>query len=189
MENREKIDRILSYLELQISIPISKLKNKPIKSKNQFLKNYNQHDKATKVISLTYFQNNFSLHPIGKDLRFESVLIKNEVPDYYVEKIIDTKNIISFCFDVKSKSKKDYFGWINKRSIEDYQRFSQYCDVDVYIIFIIIEKNQIIRDFAYSNVFNDEIDHTIAWDKNEVLIFPYNEGLPFINRNPNSLSL
>lgn len=189
MSKRSTLDKILYYLNLQTSIPIEKLRNTPIKTKDQFLRNYTKHDLATKTIALIYLQNNCSLHPIGKDLRHRSVFIKNEVPDYYVERIIDTEKKVEFCFDVKSKSKKSSYGWVNEKSIEDYRRFSRICNIKVFIIYLIVENGRIVRDFAYSNISQNKINQTISWDKNMVSIFTYKLGLPYIRQNPNNISL
>jgi len=189
MTKRATLERILYYLNLQTSIPIEKLRNKPIKTKDQFLKNYDKHDLATKTLAMIYFENNFSLHPIGKDLRHRNVFIKNEVPDYYVEKIIDTKEKIEFCFDVKSKSKKSSYGWINERSIKDYRKFSRICGVNVFVFYLIVENRTTIRDFAYSKISQNRINQLTAWDGNTVFVFEYKIGLPFIKKNPNRISL
>lgn len=189
MSKRTTLERILYYLNLQTSIPIEKLRNKPIKTKKQFLENYDRHDLATKTLAMIYFENNFSLHPIGKDLRHQKVFIKNEVPDYYVEKIIDTKEKIEFCFDVKSKSRKSSYGWINEKSIKDYRKFSRICGVKVFGLYMIVENRTIVRDFAYSEIFQNRINQLIASDGNTVFVFEYKIGLPFIKKNPNRISL
>jgi hypothetical protein len=176
-----KLQKILSYLNLQYGISLEKLKHKPIKTRQQFLENYQKHDKATKNIALIYFQNNFSLHPVGRDLREAEVFLNREVPDYFVEKIIDSDESISFCFDVKSKSKEKWFGWVNEKSIRDYQRFSEICEVDVYVIFLLIEDEENSINVAYADIFKEQVRNISSWDGNKVSVLPYKKGLPYLN--------
>jgi hypothetical protein len=189
MSDQNTLKKILSYLKLQTGIPLKELKQKPIKTKSQFLQNYKRHDRATKSIALTYFRYNFSLHPIGKDLRDKKVFLNREVPDYYVEKIVDSESNICFCFDVKSKSIKDYYGWVNERSVNHYRKFSKMCKVKVFVIFLIIDDYSITRDFAYSNIFQNKKSSHISWDKNRVYVLPYQKGLPFLRKPPNKIGL
>lgn len=165
---------ILRYLEEQLAIDLDELNFNTVKSKTQFLSNYNMHDKATSFIALKYLQKNFSLHPIGKDLREQRVLVKNEVPDYYAERAVDVETLedkIYFCFDVKSKRKLDYFGWVNEGAIHGYKRMGTKCRVPVYLIFVLMENNIPTKNTRYCNILEAPMHTKIARDKNKVLIY------------------
>ncbi len=180
---RGKLKCILTHLSRQTSIDLSKLGVIPVKTKKQFLDNYNLHDKATAYIALKYFQNNFSLHPIGKDLREYRVMILNEVPDYYVEKLIDIESIENsncFCFDVKSKRKIKYFGWVNERAVHGYKILAKKCKIPIYLIFILIENGNPTETFGYCDLSISPKERRTAWDKNKVLIYDWKVGLPFL---------
>jgi len=181
---REKLDCILNYLNNQNPLDLSELNFSLLKTKEQFLNNYNLHDKASSYIALKYLQNNFSLHPIGKDLRFRGVMIQNEVPDYYVERIIDIESIDKFnyfCLDIKSKSKVEYFGWINERAVHGYNKLSRSCKVSVYLIFILMENGNPTEKYGYCDLSETPKKRKIAWDKNSVLIYEWEAGLPFLS--------
>jgi len=183
---KSTLECILKYLSNQIPLDLSKLKINPLKTKEQFLNNYTLHDIATAYIALKYFQKNFSLHPIGKDLRNESVMIINEVPDYYVEKIIDIdseEHFNFFCFDVKAKRKINFFGWVNERAIHGYKKLSDNCNVPVYLIFILFENGRPTETYGYCNLSKKPLEAKIAWDKNKVLVYDWKKGLPNIKPN------
>ena len=180
---KDKLNCILKYLEKQTAVDLDKLDFSPIKSKSQFLSNYNLHDKATSFIALKYLQNNFSLHPIGKDLRDQRVMIKNEVPDYFVQRVVDIEVLedkIYFCFDVKSKRNIDFFGWVNERAIHGYKRLVAKCGVPVYLIYILMKNNVPTKNIGYCNITEASIYTKTAWDKNTVLIYSWEYGLPFL---------
>lgn len=179
----KKLDIILKYLKYQRAEDLSLLKTPPTKTKEEFLKNYELHDEATRKIVLQYFQANFSVHPIGKDLRNDPSRILNETPDYFLEKIVDVArpaDQISFCIDVKAKSSPAYFGWVNVRSMDAYKTFSQTCDISVYIVFILVIRDQPLDLFGYIDLRHNPIAYTRAWDGNKVAIYDWQLGLPHI---------
>lgn len=180
--------KIEQYLKSQTTIPLEQLKHDPIKTKEQFLNNYKQHDQATQYVALEFLKNNFSLHPIGKDHRNTRVFIENETPDYFLEKIIDlTPYEIpkKFCLDIKSKSSYHFFGYVNLNAFQKYKKFSQACNMEVFLIFCLISKdstNQFnpVHNLGYSSL-SSKIKSTIkAKDGNKVLILEWKKGLPYV---------
>lgn len=180
----DKLNDILDYLKEHTKVKIPKAFAPVfVKTDEQFLKLYSMHDKATEFIALKYFQANYSLHPIGKDLRNQQIYIRNEIPDYFTEKIVDTelKDYIFFCFDVKAKSKVDYFGWVNEKSINDYRKFSRICGIPVYLIFSLIKNKNPTDTIGFCDISQNPIRRKTSWDKYEVLIFEWYKGMPFLN--------
>jgi len=183
IQTKGNLNCVLNYLAEQCTIDLNTLNFSPVKTKEQFLTNYSLHDNASSYVALKYLQNNFSLHPIGKDLRDQRVMIKNEVPDYYSERIVDIEtreDNINFCFDVKSKRNLDYFGWVNERAIHGYKRLTAKCNVKIFLVFILMENNIPTDNFGYSNISEAPIYTKIAWDQNKVLIYNWYKGLPFL---------
>lgn len=184
LSSKGKLVCVLKYLDRQVPVDLSELNFSPIKTKNQFLNNYSLHDKASAYVALKYLQSNFSLHPIGKDLRHKRVMIQNEVPDYYVERIVDlesTSNSNCFCIDVKSKRRIEYFGWVNERAMHGYKKLSRNCNISVYLIFILMQDGKPTEKYGYSNLSEASIKKKSAWDKNSVLIYDWKAGLPFLS--------
>jgi hypothetical protein len=68
---------------------------------------------------------------------------------------------------------------VNLRSVDCYRKFAAQCDVDVYTIFILLQPNAI--QIAYSDIHDAYTNlPRKAWDGNEVVLFPYTNGLPHL---------
>ena len=110
-------------------------------------------------------------------------MINNEVPDYFAERIVDIKAVdykVLFCFDVKSKRNIDYFGWVNERAIHGYKKFYASCKIPVYLIFILMKNSMPTEKIGYCNILDEPMHSKISLDKNRVLIYSWQNGIPFL---------
>lgn len=149
---------------------MKKLDFKPVKSKEDFRKNYKLHDLAEYHGKNLFYQWGIDFTDFGKDRRYEKVWEKGEdKPD-----IIAEFNGKKFLVDWKGKSKQDF--WVNKRAVESYKKWSKELNLPIVIAFFVFGKNNSLTDrrFAligkhvYTNV------EVKAWDKNEVVKFENN---------------
>ena len=131
------------------------------------------HDLATDYAARQYLQNGFNLYPLGVDLREHEVIIENELPDYMVE-----KGTSLFCFDAKSKSSTDTFGWVNERAVVSYRKLAEQCSVKIYLIFVQVVARKILNKSGYCSIEDGPIYKREAWDGNIVWVFGCKEGLP-----------
>ena len=127
----DKKQCILNYAQKQTPKDLSTLGFTVIKTGKHFQEAYAMHDVATAYVVQQYLRRKYSIHAIGVDLRKHGVIIKDEVPDYLVEKDGEI-----FCFDVKSKSSVQYFGWVNERAAISYRKLAKACSVPVCLIFV-----------------------------------------------------
>ena len=130
------------------------------------------HDVATAFVVQQYLSQKCVIHPVGVDLRKQEVIIEDELPDYLVEKKGDI-----FCFDVKSKSSEEYFGWVNERAVESYRKLYEACDVPVYLIFAQVVGGDVKGKVGFCDVRENPVRKTRAWNGNVVWIFSWKEGL------------
>ena len=73
------VENIISYFSNEFG---ENLDYKPIKTKKQFLDNYNLHDIALNYITKQIKDKGFIICGLGKDLRKLSVEMKNEIPRF-----------------------------------------------------------------------------------------------------------
>ena len=145
---------------------------KPVKSKDDFRKNYKLHDLAEYHGKNLFSQWGIDFKEFGKDRRFEKVWEKGEdKPD-----IIAEYNGVNFLIDWKGKSKEGY--WVNKRAIESYQNWSTKLKLPVVMCFFLfdVKNNLKARRFAVLSKHQYTSLEGKAWDKNEVVKFQ--EELP-----------
>ena len=153
------------------------LNYKPIKTKEQFLNNYQMHDRASESILELLSNKGYFIFHLGKDLRNKRVQMKNEIPDFL---LLTNKLLIGF--DVKSKSKLDWFGIVNERAVKGYRKFQENVSKDNYKIpiysqFILIDNNDPSKYLGYSNLSEMYLERKIMWDGNLVYKFNWKKGL------------
>lgn len=145
----------------------------PIKTKDEFLKNYKMHDIAQEYLISKIIDLGIKVTPLGKDLREKRVIMKNEIPDFYIERYN-----IEFAFDIKSKSSIKYFGWINERAVKGYKKFSCDTGLNVYAFFVLIKDEKVVNKIGFSNINEKELKIERAWDGNIIYKYKWNKGLP-----------
>jgi hypothetical protein len=149
----------------------------PRKTTTKFLSNYKMHDRAAKYIRQIYEKHGYMATPIGLDLRGLRVAIKDEVPDFMLEKGNEL-----FCIDIKSKTSLADFGTANIRSVECYQKFAKACNVQVYLIFTFERDSTIQKDIVkYVNILDRIVGKKYSWDGNDRWKFhkdDLKDGLP-----------
>ena len=139
----------------------------PVKSADEFRKNYKLHDLAEYHGKNLLIQWGVDFMDYGKDKRYERVWEKGEdKPD-----IVAEYKSIRFLIDWKGKSKKDF--WINKRAADSYGNWSFKLDLEVVICFFIFNKDRTIADrrFAVLSKHERKLLEKDAWDKNKVISF------------------
>ena len=171
----DKKQCILNYAQIQTPKDLSTLGFTVIKTDKQFQEAYAMHDVATAYVVQQYLRNKYSIHPIGVDLRKHKVIIKDELPDYFVKKDGDI-----LCFDAKAKSSVKYFGWVNERAVTSYRKLVKACNVPVYLIFVQVAGENVRGEAGCCNVEDEPIDKRQAWNGNAVWIFRWEKGLPRI---------
>lgn len=168
----DKKQCILNYAQNQIPINLYSLGFSIIKTDKQFHETYAMHDNACAYAVHQYLQK-YTIHPIGIDLRRKKVIIKDELPDYFVE-----KNSEVFCFDVKAKSSIDYFGWVNKRAVTSYRKFARTCGVPVYLNFFQVVGGHVRGQVGYCDVsWKPKVKDYRTWNGNLVWIFDWEKGM------------
>lgn len=169
-----KINKIMKKFEQFIEKEYGEeLNYEPVKTKSEFLMNYEKHDLANNYIVNILRKNNYTILPLAKDLRYSKIIMKNELPDF-----LAIKEEKIWAFDLKSKGKLDYFGWVNKRAIDSYNKFKEEIGIQIYLIFVLIQKNQPTGKIGYTSLDMKPKNEKVAWDKNIVLIYEWLEGLP-----------
>ncbi|PID57965.1 MAG: hypothetical protein CR986_08605 [Ignavibacteriae bacterium] len=149
---------------------MKKLDFQPVKSKQDFRKNYRLHDLAEYHGKNLLTQWGIDFKDFGKDKRYERVWEKgDDKPDIAAE----FENI-KFLIDWKGKSKNDY--WVNKRAVESYKRWSKKLNVPIIVCFFIFNKDKSLqgRKFAMLSKHNYKEMNNKAWDKNNVVKFEKN---------------
>jgi len=176
---KDKKSCILKYVQENLELKdFSSLGFKPIKTKEYFKEAYDMHDIASEYVIQKYSKLGYRIIELGVDLRDREVQIENDVPDYIAETDKDL-----FCFDIKSKTSIGYFGWVNKRAVKHYRKLAECCDVQIYIIFVEINKmkKEVTGRIGYCSIYDEIIkDNHKAWDGNWVVIYKWKEGLPTI---------
>ncbi len=130
------------------------------------------HDVASSYVVELYLRRKYTVYPVGVDLRQHKVIIEDELPDYVVE-----KNSEIFCFDAKSKSSVNYFGWVNSRAAKSYRKLAKACGVLVYLFFVQVIGRNVRGETGYCSVEDDPIEKRRAWNGNIVWIFNWKRGL------------
>jgi hypothetical protein len=120
------------------------------------------------------------LLPIGVDARTHRVFLDQEVPDYYVEKTILETEPIRFCMDIKSKSTSKFFGWVNVKSLVQYQKFATDCEIPVYLIFYDSSSGRV----SHADIWASHGEPFQARDKNMTVVMSYLSGLPHLDLTP-----
>lgn len=163
---------ILNYVQKQTPIDLSTLGFTVIKTDKHFQEAYAMHDVACAYVVHQYLRRKYTIHPIGVDLRKERVIIKDELPNYFVE-----KNDEVFCFDAKAKSSLQYFGWVNERAAKSYRKLAKTCNVAVYLNFVQVVGGNVRGEVGNCNLRDEPIDKRRAWNGNIVWIFDWKKGL------------
>lgn len=151
-----------------------KLDFTPIKTHEDFHKNYKMHDIASNFLLPKLIKIGYEITPLGKDLRDLKVIMKNEMPDFHVE----NKNK-EFAFDIKSKASEKYFGWVNQRAVNGYRNFIKETGIPVFAFFVLVKNNLPVNKIGYSDISRKEINAKKAWNGNLVYIFKWKYGFPF----------
>jgi len=155
----------------------------PIKDTDVFLDNYKKHDMAIRDAVSKYVAEGWIVYPLGVDKREERVIVKNDIPDLYIERSF-LSNTLLFCLEIKTKSSKKFIGWINKRAHKGYTELIDNCNIPIYIANCYSPKTDKKLNKWYWHQINNEYTETTAWDKNTVCIFSkIFEGLPFIDES------
>lgn len=167
----DKQECVIEYAKKQILVDLSTLSFPLIKTTEQFLSNYRMHDIACRYVILKYIQSGFLLAPIGVDERGRRVIVRNSLPDY-----LAIRGDEVFCFDVKSKSRVENFGWVNERDALSYRELVRVCKVPVFLNFVRIVDGQ-VRELGYCNIEDEPLYMTQAWDGNIVWVYRWEVGL------------
>lgn len=176
----DKKECVLSFVKKQGLVDLSTLDYSLIKTKEQFLANYQKHDVACQHVALIYFQNKYSMTPIGVEQRARRVMVKNSLPNYMAEK--DAK---VFCFDPKAKSKLKDFGRINERDAISYRNLAKSCHIPVYCVFVQVIGGIVKEKMGYCDVEDEPLQKEIAWNGNPTWKYEWKKGLPHIHKtNP-----
>lgn len=178
LDNNPLFAKLINNISNYFSIEYGKsIDYNPIKSKEQFLNNYNLHDIALNYVIGQFKDKGFIICTLGKDLRKLKVEMKNEIPDLL---ILNENKIISL--DIKAKRSIKWFGRINKRAVCGYRRFRDSVSISEYTIpiyaqFILIEENKSTGVIGYSNLSEIHLKENIEWDKNITYQFNWKKGL------------
>lgn len=137
------------------------------KTEEQYRNAYKKHKKACELI-LSRIEGKVT--PLGEEIPPEQeTFIKVDKPDYL---LYEKKRYT--LFDVKYKSREDYFGWINVRAYLTYKQCSDDLDIPLYVISTDLNK------LGYFSINQEPLERDReAWDGNLVHIFEWKEGLPF----------
>jgi len=170
---REKIKCVLEYTRGQelVNIDTSSL----VKTTEEFIRNYGKHKIASSYITREYKRRQYKVYPVGiSEAELGKRPIK-ELPDFFVRRGLDI-----FCFDVKSKSSKDFFGWVNKRAVEDYSMIRRKCDIPVYLNFVCV-KDEEVTATGHSSIEWLWEKEKESWDGDLVRIYTWKEGLAHLS--------
>jgi len=77
---------------------------------------------------------------------------------------------------VKSKSSKDFFGWVNKRAAEEYSTIKRKCNIPVYLNFVCVKDGK-VTDVGHSSIEWLWKKEKESWDGDIVRIYMWKEGL------------
>lgn len=168
MRKKEKKDDVLQHiLEYMKRLEGQSFDFDKRKTEEQYRNAYKKHKKACEII-LSKVKGN--VIPLGEEIPPEQdTLIKVDKPDYLLDK---KKNYT--LFDVKYKSKEDYFGWINVRAYLTYKQCSDDLGIPLYVISTDLNK------IGYFSIKEEPFEREKeAWDGNLVHIFRWRVGLPF----------
>lgn len=149
---------------------MKELNFQPVKSKEEFRKNYKLHDLAEYHGKNLFTQWGIEFEEFGRDNRYKKVWEKGEdKPD-----IIAEYNGLKFLVDWKSKSLSSF--WLNKRAVESYIKWGEKLNLEVVICFFIFDKNNQLKDrrFVLLSKHNYNVMANKAWDKNDVVQFEIN---------------
>ena len=169
----DKKQCMLNYAQKQTPIKLSTLGFTIIKTEKHFEEAYAMHDAACAYVVHQYLQKKYTIYPIGIDLRKQKVIVKDELPNYFVE-----KNGEIFCFDAKAKSSVRFFGWVNDRAIRSYRKLARTCNVPVYLNFVQVVGGEVRGEMGYCDVqWKPKVKGHGAWNGNLVWIFDWEKGL------------
>jgi len=153
----------------------------PTKNKLDFLKRYDRHDIATEYAIQKYKEHGWDVYSLGVNRRNKKIIVEHDVPDLYLERKF-LSNILFFCLEIKTKTKRDYIGWINKRAYDGYNELTKKCKIPIYIGDALFPKNTDVPQEWFWHPIDIEYEETTAWDKNKVcIISKIYQGLPFID--------
>ena len=178
LEKKPELIQVLinveNYMEKEYG---EKLAYNPIKSKDQFLKNYKIHDIASKYILDLFSDKGYYTFILGKDLRNKRVQMTNEIPD-----ILILTNDWLISFDVKSKTNIKWFGIVNERASLGYKKFQKVVSTNKYIIpiysqFVLVENDEPKNQLGYSNLSEVYLEKRRMWDGNIVYKYNWKKGL------------
>lgn len=146
---------------------MKELNFQPVKSREDFRKNYEVHDMAEFHGKNLLLQWGIDFNDFGNDRRYEKVWEKGDDKPDIVGEYIGHR----FLLDWKGKTKEAY--WVNKGAIESYINWSEKFNIPIIICFFLFDKNQQLTDrrFAVIKKHKFEIAGNKAWDKNDVVKF------------------
>jgi len=145
----------------------------PIKSKRQFLTNYEKHDEAIKLLKDYLSHTEFSSKPFGEDRRYEHIWEKGrDKPDC---QLFSGQTLIALT-DVKGHSGSTFM--LNKRAYNSYLRWAQLLKVPCYIIWFILKEG---RAYYARLPFSDSREEHMPHNGNDVIITGNKGVFPLIN--------
>lgn len=148
----------------------------PAKSKEEFRKNYNLHDKAVDDGLNLLTQWGIEFKPFGEDRRYERVWEKGEdKPDV----IIYSKEGKAF-LDWKAKKSNRFL--VNERAVEAYARWSEKYKLPVLIAFFLYDAENVLIDRRLVLLGKDAFfkSEKREWDKNRTVEF--DKGIELFNK-------
>jgi len=162
---------VFRFAQAQVPVNLSELPFKPVKTVNEFIRGYKMHDIACQYIESQYLRLGFTLYRLGVDLRGRRIMVKNELPDYLMERAYDV-----FCVDAKSKRSISSFGKVNARAVVSYLNLKRECGVPVYLDFVRVHNGE-VREIGYSDVVAEPIQKNLEWNGNVVWVYKWERGL------------
>jgi len=136
------------------------------KDKKQYQRGYQRHEEACKYI-LSKIKGG-KIIPLAERIKKEQeILLKTDIPDF----IFKNRERYTL-FDMKFKSKLEYFGWINERAYRTYKQSSEDLNIPLFVIFTDLS------NIGYVSLEQKPFKKTKAWNGNNVFIFNWQEGLP-----------
>jgi len=132
---------------------------KPVKTRGQFLSNYEKHDPALAKVKMYFRQRQFTVIDYGPDRRNERIWGDNR-PDLLIWKPYYWLALL----DAKGHSGDIWM--LNKRAYDDYLGYSRHHKIPVFCIWVNLETGQIYyAELPFLDVDNDFMPH----DKNKVV--------------------
>ena len=155
---------------------MKRLDFKPVKSKEEFRRNYKLHDMAEEVGKNLLTQWGINFRNFGSDKRYQKVWEGGEdKPDMLIE--FEGKQAL---LDWKGKRKAKWL--VNQRAVRAYEKWSKALNLPVIIAFFVFNDNGELKERRCAILGKNSYRSSPGkqWDANETIEFE--EPLPFFNK-------